>query len=114
MLIDILVCIVAVAIGVITPFSFIHLEKLTAHLSKKKEKSMGYKFLDILYTIIGPLGFGVIFVAPGLLVLNLFRQEKIDTLRHVLNLYLVTLFISFFITLFILIKTGKLRGNKKN
>jgi len=114
MLIDILVCIVAVAIGVVTPFSFIYLEKLTAYLSKKKEKSMGYKFLDILYTIIGPLGFGVIFIAPGLLVSNLFGQENIGTLRYMLNLYLVALFISFFITLFILIRTGKLRGNKKN
>jgi drug/metabolite transporter (DMT)-like permease len=114
MLVDILVCIVAVAIGVITPFSFTYLEKLTAYLSKKKEKGMGYKFLDIFYTVIGQLGFGVIFVAPGLLVSNFFGQENIGALRHTLNLYLVALFISFFITLFILIKTGKLKGNKKD
>jgi hypothetical protein len=86
---------------------------LTAYLSKKKGGNMGYKFLDILYTIVGPLGFGVIFVAPGLLVSNFFGQENVSTLRHTLNLYLVTLFISFFITLFILIKIGKLRENKK-
>jgi hypothetical protein len=59
-----------------------------------------------------PMGFTVLFPAPGFIAVNITEKENPGSAGHLLDLYLLTLFISFFLTLFILIKKGILKGNQ--
>jgi hypothetical protein len=115
---DVLICIIAVAVGIFVPFSLIYLEKLTSFLSKKKEQKgniVHYKILDMLYGLLLPVvaAFAV-YIVPGLLISVYIGDDLIFKKNYLFDLYLIFVSICFFVTLAFLIKKGKLKGYKRD
>jgi len=115
MLSDILVSTFAIAIGIAVPSSFVFFEKLTRHLSYRRQEKPYYRVVDALYGILLPVLVSLAaYILPGLLVSAYLGEEDIIENNYLFDLYLILLSISYFVTLGLLIKTGKLRRNRKD
>lgn len=112
MLIKISVSVAAICLGLAMSFSLMYVSKLKGYIADRKMKGGGcWNTIDVLWRILLPILFGTIsLIAPVNLMCYLTDDKStIDTLS---SIYLFTFVGCFFISLFILIKLGKIKKGK--
>lgn len=117
MLINIGISLFAITMGILSGLSFIYIDRLSNYLKKRGEVKTYYKFIRKIFVWLLPIvALCLLLIIPGELILFLTGRGHIAEAKEnlLLDLYGYLLPASFFITLFIIIKTGRLKlENKK-
>jgi len=115
MLIKIIISIFAIIVGILYGLSFIYIARLSEYLKKRGEVNNYYKFLRTIFVYSLPITASfIIVIIPVALISVLVGKEYIhNTKGIVFVIYILFCSITFFITLFILIKAGILKSDAK-
>jgi hypothetical protein len=112
MLIKILVFLAAIGLGLAMSISLVYVNKFKEYIAVRKKTEGNYwKIIDLSWRISLPILFGFICLIVPLNLMCYFVDDKsiIDTLS---SIYLFSFVGCFFISLFVLIKLGKIRKDK--
>ena len=114
MLIKIIISFFAITIGILYGLSFIYLGRLSEYLKNKGEEKKYYKFIrQIIAWSLPILAAFMVFILPGMLIsMVLGKQYVLETRGVIFDIYIFIVVPVFFITLFVLYKTGKLKNTK--
>jgi hypothetical protein len=112
MLIKISVFLAAIGLSLVMSFSMMSISKFKEYIAIKKKTDGNYwKIIDLSWRIALPIFFGFVFLIVPLNLMCYFVDDKsiIDTLS---SIYLFSFVGCFFLSLFVLIKLGKIRKDK--
>lgn len=109
MWLNITIILFGVLMGLAVSLSLIYVNRFKEYMDFKKERGTKWlKLFDASWRIFLPIAFGlIVFVGPIKLLCLLISEELI--IKQLSSIYLFAFFSSFFIFIFLLIKTGKIQ-----
>jgi hypothetical protein len=109
MLINISVIVIALVVGISAGLSFVYIDKFNSYLKKKGEAKILYKIVSTLMCwsliIIFP---AIVFMLPMVISTQVVEKYFIIDRYSASSIYIYVFTSTFFITLFFLVKTGRL------
>jgi NhaP-type Na+/H+ or K+/H+ antiporter len=101
----------AIVLGLAVSFSLVYVNIFKEYASKKKTESNYWKIIDFTWRVSLPILFGFICLIVPLNLMCYFVDDE-STIDALSSIYLYSFIGCFFISLFVLIKLGKIKNNK--
>ena len=99
--------------AILFSISLVFVSKLDDHMTiiKKKNQSIWLKLFDLCWRIILPFAFGLTLIGP--IKILCFYLADATQIKELTSLYLLSYMPIFILTMFLLIKTGKIKTTTK-
>jgi len=103
----------AIIMGLAMSYSLIYISSFKEYIIvKKRDRNRLLTILDVLWRILLPITFGVIsLIMPSQLFCFFFKNG--DVVKRLSSIYLYTFVFCFFLSVFVLIKLGKIKVKAK-